>query len=169
MQDEFDSESPELEIRIAGVNEFDQDFGNEGMTDGRDLPWLQDVDLDENNLSDISRDLWQTIQRDVVILNADGEEVERYSLTENRLEDPDNYATLKHMIVDATTPWHNDSMPFDVNEDGAISPIDALQVINHLNSEGPGELPVSKNLSPFLDTTATAMCLPAMRWLSLTI
>lgn len=36
--------------------------------------------------------------------------------------------------------WHNRRSPFDVNDDGTISPIDALAVINVLNTVGPGSL-----------------------------
>ena len=34
----------DLDIQILGVNRMDWEWGNAAMTDGRDLPWLQDVD-----------------------------------------------------------------------------------------------------------------------------
>lgn len=37
--------------------------------------------------------------------------------------------------------WHNYAHPVDVDDDGTIAPIDALTVINYLNSYGAGELP----------------------------
>jgi hypothetical protein len=43
--------------------------------------------------------------------------------------------------------WHNEAMPPDVNNDGQISPIDALITINHLNDVGPqllGNVPLGQ-------------------------
>ena len=37
--------------------------------------------------------------------------------------------------------WHNSPMPTDVSKDGALSPIDALLVINHINATGTGPAP----------------------------
>lgn len=52
-------------------------------------------------------------------------------------------------------PWHNFANPNDVNNDGRISPIDALQVINLLNSRGPGELEGSGvTAPPYVDVNA---------------
>ena len=36
--------------------------------------------------------------------------------------------------------WHNPTEPLDVNDDGVVSPLDALLVINKLNAEGAGAL-----------------------------
>lgn len=36
--------------------------------------------------------------------------------------------------------WYNTTSPLDVNNDGSISPIDALLVINRINDGGPGQL-----------------------------
>ncbi|MEZ6111933.1 MAG: dockerin type I domain-containing protein [Pirellulaceae bacterium] len=48
--------------------------------------------------------------------------------------------------------WHNSLLRADVNADGVVSPIDALLVINWINSEGAGSLPARSFLSaPFLD------------------
>jgi VCBS repeat-containing protein len=41
-----------------------------------------------------------------------------------------------------TSPWQNPDNRFDVNGDGFVTPIDALLVINRLNTNGPGPLPV---------------------------
>jgi PhoPQ-activated pathogenicity-related protein/acetyl esterase/lipase len=43
-----------------------------------------------------------------------------------------------------TNPWHNENLPEDVNNDGIVSPLDALHVINELNQNGSYELPESK-------------------------
>ena len=52
----------------------------------------------------------------------------------------------------ATLTWHNSADPLDVNDDGEISPIDALLVINFLNANpGDGMLPEPIAPPPFLD------------------
>ena len=56
MQQELDSENPELAISILGVNEFGHDSANTVATTDRDLPWLQD--LDENG--DGGSDTWDS-------------------------------------------------------------------------------------------------------------
>jgi len=38
-------------------------------------------------------------------------------------------------------PWHHKQLPLDVNDDGDISPIDALQIINRLTAGAPPQLP----------------------------
>jgi hypothetical protein len=50
--------------------------------------------------------------------------------------------------------WHNAFRPLDVNNDGFISAIDALTIINQLNRLGPRELPLTgSNGSNYVDTT----------------
>ena len=41
-------------------------------------------------------------------------------------------------VVDNSTPFHNDSNPHDVDGSGEITAIDALIIINYLNTYGPG-------------------------------
>ena len=38
------------------------------------------------------------------------------------------------------SPWQNTRAPLDINRDGSISPLDALQLINYLNLEGTSKL-----------------------------
>jgi hypothetical protein len=46
-------------------------------------------------------------------------------------------------------PWQNARLAFDVNNDGLITPLDAVLVINELNAVGPRELPaLSAGLTP---------------------
>lgn len=157
MQKELAQEEPSLDINIIGINEIRQEHANHRVTDGRDLAWLQDVDENENDVSDVWGDLWQIEYRDVVILDAEGDQFGVYNLTQNDLANAQNYATLKQMIVDAgakdLTPWQNKSDAMDVSNDGFVSPIDALQVINFLISDGSKELPRTKTMTPFLDTS----------------
>ena len=56
-------------------------------------------------------------------------------------------------ITDSDGSGHNNDVPEDVSGDGAVSPIDALLIINYLNSNGPGPVP-SGNTAPFLDVNA---------------
>ncbi|EMB13875.1 peroxidase, partial [Rhodopirellula europaea 6C] len=39
----------------------------------------------------------------------------------------------------AANLFHNDAFPEDVNEDGQVSAIDALAIINQMNSDGASE------------------------------
>ncbi len=54
-------------------------------------------------------------------------------------------AAIEVMVVDfaATNPWKNLRQPLDVNDDGGISPIDVLLVINAINARGTRDLPSS--------------------------
>jgi RHS repeat-associated protein len=64
-----------------------------------------------------------------------------------------NVATVM-IMVNTGYPWHNGVKPLDVNDDGHVSPIDALQVINELNRSGPYLLPSSRArplAKPFYD------------------
>lgn len=62
-------------------------------------------------------------------------------------------ATLTLTIVDSDGSGHNPNLPADTNGDGGVTPIDALLVINYLNTVGPGPVP-SGNSPPFLDVNA---------------
>jgi hypothetical protein len=58
-----------------------------------------------------------------------------------------------HLVTIISNPWQNPSNGYDVNNDGAVSPVDALLLINHLNTnDGDPTLPIPKPASaPFLD------------------
>lgn len=44
--------------------------------------------------------------------------------------------------VTTTTPWKNPVLPWDVNRDGSVTPLDALQILNQLNrTSGSFDLP----------------------------
>jgi hypothetical protein len=61
---------------------------------------LQDVDLDENGESDTWED-WQAQLRDVIIVDAQNQEVSKINVTSNDLGDSANYTLLRTMITDA--------------------------------------------------------------------
>ena len=50
-------------------------------------------------------------------------------------------------------PFHNSALPCDVNDDGLVSPIDVLIVVNYMNQHGAGPLPspALKAPPPYLD------------------
>ena len=91
MQNDLNANYPQLGIRIVGVNEVGHEAGNPLITEGRDLPWLQDNDNDGNFQSDVWYDSWNVTFRDVIILDADNVEVGRFNLTTNDLADVENY------------------------------------------------------------------------------
>ncbi|MCA9195363.1 MAG: cadherin domain-containing protein [Planctomycetales bacterium] len=58
-------------------------------------------------------------------------------------------------------PWHNAVMPLDVSNDTAVTPIDALMIINYINSGRPSN--VAPNAQPefgFLDTNGDNIIAP---------
>jgi hypothetical protein len=58
--------------------------------------------------------------------------------------------------VDTAYPWHNHPLPWDVDNDGHVAPIDALLVINSLNRHGAGPLDGDRPrplAAPFYDTS----------------
>lgn len=145
IQQELSQSYPGLRIQLLGVNEPGQEAGNGSMTDGRDLPWLQDVDSDQNGQADVWYDLWDVTFRDVVILDGQNVKVGVYNVTVHNLAEPAFYAELKQMLVDAAMdtqkPWLNHEDPVDVDDSGFISPLDALLIINRINLEGSQHLP----------------------------
>ena len=100
MQDDFDTNDPNLGIEIVGINQAGRESGNSSVTAGNNIPWLQDVDLDQNGEADAWED-WEAQLRDVIIVNAQNEQVSKINLTPNDLADAANYALLRSMITDA--------------------------------------------------------------------
>ncbi len=145
MQQELNAAHPLLQIQILGINEKGLELSNSAITDGRDLPWLQDRDDDGNDLSDVWHDLWDITYRDVVVLEGDNSVFGTYNLTINDLATPENYQAMRALLVDAAMetqkPWMNANDPLDVNGDGSVHPLDVLLVINKINEDGNGELP----------------------------
>jgi hypothetical protein len=162
MQSELDENYPELDIEILGINQLGQEAGNANATSGKSIPWLQDVDADQDGRSDVWANSWPVQWRDVAIVDADNVQIDVYNVTTFNLENPDNYATLMQKLIDAAqaqtlpTSWTNPELSLDVNGDTSISSIDSLLVLNELNSVGPRQLsPPSEGDSPppYLDTS----------------
>ena len=80
-------------------------------------------------------------------------------LTNNVILDPGG------PIIDSRLhPWQHPLWSLDVNDDSFVSPVDALQIINELNSNGPRELSatlVASNLPPnYLDVSGDGFISP---------
>ncbi len=102
MQNDLAAAHPELAIQILGVNQFGFEEDNDLMTDGVDIPWLQDVEDEEGGSEAWLR--WGVTLRDVVILDAENQVVGTYNLTEHDLEYPPYYEELRQMLIDAAIP-----------------------------------------------------------------
>lgn len=147
------------------MNERGHELGNPGVTDGRDLPWLQDVDDDGDGKSDHWLGSWDYAYRDVVIVDVNNQPVDVYNLTTHNLADEANRATFTQMLIDAaeanvSDSWTNPNQTLDVNDDTFISPFDALAVINVLNSIGPHELGARSEADYYLDTSGDGFVSP---------
>ena len=58
--------------------------------------------------------------------------------------------------------WHNYLQPADVNQDGYISAVDALHIVNHLNTFGAHQLPATKHSGmPWIDVDQDQWVSPA--------
>lgn len=96
MQAELNEDAPEAEIDILGVSAIDFESNNAGITDGRDLPWLQDV---------VEQDVWNrwgVTYRDVVILDRENYPIAVYNLTTQDLTSDANYDELMQILLAAS-------------------------------------------------------------------
>jgi hypothetical protein len=95
LQDELDVEEPTLQFAILGINDIGFESGNDSITEGRDLPWLQ---------ATTEQDVWEAwgvTYRDVWVLDGENKPVGVFNVTSNSLADPTNFATLKQLFLDA--------------------------------------------------------------------
>ncbi len=65
-------------------------------------------------------------------------------------------------VLDNAFPWQNSRNPLDVDNDGLVAPVDALIVINYLNTiQGSGQLPAPPaSPPPFYDTSGDNVAAP---------
>jgi hypothetical protein len=131
MQNDLDANYPERDIQILGVNEAGYESGNDVITSGRDIPWLQDVDGDDDGQSDVWTS-WDVTYRDVIIADAENVYVQAFDFTTHNLQDPENYDTLLQTLLDT----HQLPCPIDLDDDGIVGPADLAFV---LGSWGPCE------------------------------
>jgi hypothetical protein len=102
MQRDIEANYPGVYAQIVGVNEHGHEADNALASDGRNLPLLQDVDADNNGLSDVWHDSWNVQWRDVVILDGNNSPVSVYNVTTNDLGVAGNYSTLLDILIDPT-------------------------------------------------------------------
>ena len=93
LQQELETTYPVLRIQLLGVNALGQEAGNGPTTDGRELPWLQDVDTNQDGRSDAGT-LWNVSYRDVYILDGANVQVAAFDVESKDLGQPANYAAL---------------------------------------------------------------------------
>ncbi len=99
IQDELALERPDLAIQLLGVNKVDLDGGNQQIIDeGSRLPWLQDVDLDADGVSDAWA-AWAVSYRDVVIVDGTNWPVAVFNVTDYDLGEEANFTALKQLLV----------------------------------------------------------------------
>jgi hypothetical protein len=67
--------------------------------------------------------------------------------------------TQSIQVTDSDGVWHNRQRPFDVNNDGSVSPVDALLVINFLNIFGAGSVP-GGSPPPYYDVNSDSFVTP---------
>jgi hypothetical protein len=91
MQSELDAEAPGA-FQFIGVNGIGFESSNSLMTDGRTLPWLQDVASENVWIS------WGVEYRDVVIVDAQGNRREAFNLTSRDLAAQTNRDALKERL-----------------------------------------------------------------------
>jgi hypothetical protein len=72
--------------------------------------------------------------------NYDGPDSFRYTVTDNR-NGVSNAALVSITVTDIPEPWHNKPRPLDVDDDGVLSPLDAVLIVNQINAGGAGVLP----------------------------
>jgi len=101
MQQELDAMLPPVPIRLLGVNEAGQESGNATITEGRDLPWLQDTAEAKVWSS------WGVTYRDLVVLDGDNLPIAVYNLTEHDLASPTSYQELRQLLIDASVAEAN--------------------------------------------------------------
>lgn len=122
-----------------GINAEGQEIGNASMTDGRDIPWLQDVDADADGKSDVWDNLWNVTWRDVVILDDENVEVGVFNLTEHDLAIQEEYNALRQMLIDTATANNEPQLAAgDANRDYRFDQLDLIQVLRGLKY-GTGE------------------------------
>ena len=98
MQIALDAEHPELEIDILGVNQAGHEVGNDLITDGNDIPWLQDT------LEAGWWGTWNPTYRDVIILDGQGELAAVFNLTDKPVTTQANYDELYALFVELAQP-----------------------------------------------------------------
>jgi hypothetical protein len=130
MQKDLDSSHPELDIELIGLNPVGQESGNALATEGRDIPWLQDVDANGDGQSDVWLNSWDVEYRDVVIVDEDNTQVGTFNLTTYDLSSSQNYETLRQMLIDTAMAGQEPELEAgDANGDYQFDQLDLFHVL----------------------------------------
>ncbi len=96
MQQELAAENLPVPLQILGVNQAGADgtngSANVTVCTDRDLPWLQETETDS-----VWAD-WEVIYRDVIVLDKENRPIEVFNLSDNNLDNPNVYETLKGIL-----------------------------------------------------------------------
>lgn len=95
---DVNSENPEVPITILGINMRGRESGNTTITDGVDMPWLQDTGQ-VNIFSQWPPDAI----RELKIVGRDGVEVATFDLNTDDPRDEEPYANIREALLNATT------------------------------------------------------------------
>ena len=98
MLNELRAAYPSADVHILGVNQAGYESGNGRLPAAGSIPALQDTV--ETNLNA----LWDATYRDVIIVDAEGQFVEAYNLTQYSLGSTSNYSTLKAKLEALIAP-----------------------------------------------------------------
>ena len=93
MQTEINAITTTRPVFIIGVNQVGYETGNALITDGRDLPWLQE----DSSYSVWTA--WAVTYRDVIILDENNLPVDVFNLTTHNLSTTTEYDLLKNLLV----------------------------------------------------------------------
>lgn len=128
---------------VSNVSFYRESNGVFGLQIGVDGDELIGVDVD-------SRDGWST-HLDTFGLATVEHDVYAVALGES--SETGEIAVSQLTITSGIRPWQNPTNPYDVNGDSLTSPIDALIIINSLNTEGSRALgPIATGRSYWYDT-----------------
>ncbi|MCP4194135.1 MAG: hypothetical protein GY768_26290 [Planctomycetaceae bacterium] len=143
LQNDLEQNRPDLDIQILGMNPVGHEIGNADTTEGRDIPWLQDVDLDGDDQSDTWLTTWPGTYRDVVIVDANNVAVDVFNLTTNSLEETDGYNALRQMLIDVA------EATIDPIDDAVFAAVDGNLDIDVLaNDAGNNRLTITDVTQP---------------------
>lgn len=120
MQNELAASHPGLEIQFLTVNEEGQEDGNGRAANEKDIPLLQDVDVNGDSKSDAWAS-WDASWRDLVVVDAHSNVVTKFNLTTHDLRTDENFNEVKTSVVDAAA---SNFLPGDCNSDGQVNVAD---------------------------------------------
>jgi hypothetical protein len=97
MKQDLGNASLGVRLEILGVNAAGLEVGNPIITDGRDLPWLQDTVTDQVWTT------WGVTYRDVWVLDRNNRLVGIFNVTTHNLALPANYQMLMDLFQQAAS------------------------------------------------------------------